>query len=150
MHSKWTLFGCYKLLGFMWKLIQTPFRLLFRFIPEFRHVYRTSAEVDEGRVDVRRTENKIIVDKKDVVEVKTDNPKEECPEFQEIIEIDKEMIIGIEKIIRTPDETALIRIVNNDSFSKQFKRRVYTIKGTRCIKMDGKRYFLEKTKVQLD
>lgn len=153
MHSKWTVIGCYKLLVFVWKVISLPFRLLFRYLPEFRQVYSAQTEVKENQVTqpkAVRPDSKIKIDKKDIIEVRKDDPKEQCPEFQEIIDINKEMIIGVEKIIRTPDETALIRILNDESYSKQFKKRVYTIKGQKCIKVDGKKYFIEKTKVQLD
>jgi hypothetical protein len=76
-----------------------------------------------------------------------------CPEFSEIFNLDKNSLVGVEFVARIPDETAFIRIVGNDSISKQFQRRVYRTKGVnggRYIKIDDRKLYLRKTQVVVE
>ena len=142
MRSNWTLIGCYIILKLMWKIISAPFRLLFRYI---RQLYSTHAGLIEYEV-----ENSEVIESEYKPQGGEVLGGEVCPEFQEIINITNEVVLGIEKIIRTPDETALIRILTDDAFTKQYKRKVYSKRGKKFIKVDGEKYFLEKEEVHLD
>ena len=76
---------------------------------------------------------------------------EECPEFSEIHELENGMVLGIEYVTPTPDETAVVRVLSNDTFSKQYKRKVYKKRGMgiRYIKIDGRQIELKKNEVYL-
>lgn len=86
------------------------------------------------------------------VEVISMDASKGCPEFSEVHNLPGGFLLGIEYITRVPDETAVVRILSEDSFSKQYKRKVYTTRGigTKYIKIDNKRIDLKKTKVYLD
>ena len=95
---------------------------------------------------------KVVPKREEKVEV-ISLPKDDIPEFEEIINVDRNTIIGIEQIKRVPDETAFIRIVGEENFSKQFKRRVFQEVGyqkQKYIKVDNKKYYIEKAKARID
>jgi len=73
---------------------------------------------------------------------------QEIPEFQEIFNVTRDTIIGIEYIERIPDETAFIRVIGEFGFTKQFKKKVCKdagYNGNRYIKVDNIKYYLEKS-----
>lgn len=89
-------------------------------------------------------ESPVYIDKK-----KQSKETEECPEFQEIFEAGNDLVIGVEYLELSPDEKAVIRIVGSATFSKQYRRRVYTLPDhSKYILIDNKRFFIRKAKVQ--
>jgi hypothetical protein len=65
--------------------------------------------------------------------------EEEVP-FIQLWHLNDEEELALQEIIRTPEETAVIVIINEDGPSKQFKRRIYEHS---YIKLDGKKYYLK-------
>lgn len=74
----------------------------------------------------------------------------DCPEFQEILELGGGLILGIEQLIRCPDETAVVRVLGDDVVSKQYKKKVLNHRGNKYIVVDGRRFYLSKSKVWLE
>lgn len=74
---------------------------------------------------------------------------DDCPEFVEIFDLDKDTVVGVEYIMRCPDETAFIRLLGDTSFSKQYKRKVYTDKNKqKYIKVDNQKLYFKKAKTR--
>lgn len=70
---------------------------------------------------------------------------EYCPEYIKIFELGKDTVLGIERIERTPDETAIVRILTKDSVSKPYKRKVSKERRTyrKFISVDNKKLYLD-------
>lgn len=75
-------------------------------------------------------------------------PEDEV-DFIEIFNYSDGTVLGIEKVERIPDETAFVRILTEETMSKQFKKKVYlegSYKPKRYIVVDGQRIYLQKAK----
>lgn len=140
MKTKWAVQGCRNLLTTLFKVLHNILcgpSLLLDSLVMHDWVLRSKikSKPEEGEVDVVST-----------------LPEDNCPEFQELIEIGGDVIIGIEKVIHNPDETALVRVLDATSFSKQFKKKIssdggkgrFTGGGAKYIKVDNKKYYLKK------
>lgn len=74
---------------------------------------------------------------------------DDCPEFLQIINLPDGSVLGIQKIIRCPDETAVVRILTEKDYSKPFNRKVYgDIWKGKYIKLDNQKYFITKAIAQ--
>lgn len=72
---------------------------------------------------------------------------DDCPEFLEIFVLPDGAVLGIQEIIRCPDETAIVRVLTDKDYSKPFKRKVFTEKGyshMKYIKLDNVKYHIKK------
>lgn len=73
----------------------------------------------------------------------------ECPEFMQYFSKSADIGIGLEYVEMCPDETAVLRIVGETTFSKQYRRRIYTDKrGEKFFKLNGEQYYLRQSKVK--
>ena len=84
-------------------------------------------------------------------EVVTDKAEEiieelSIPEFMQVFDIDADTVLGIECIYRCPDETAFVRVVHEDTFSNQYKRKVRYDKETNAkyIVVSNKKYYIKE------
>lgn len=74
---------------------------------------------------------------------------EELPEFQQIIPIDQHTLVGIEYLDLLPDETAIVRVVTETSFSKQYKKKVYTDRSKeKYIHINNEKHYITKARVR--
>ena len=73
---------------------------------------------------------------------------EELP-FCQIFRLSREKDLHIIKVEYCPDETAFIRVVSNDSYTKPYKRKVQRDKrGERFILFNNERFYLDPNKTQ--
>lgn len=154
MKGKYGVAGCYLIIRTFCRLVRRIIKLLIKVILLIpKSIIFIINKIRDTRFQKFIEPRKI---KPEVTEpnTKTANIKEdECPEFREIFEAGDGIIIGVEYITRTPDETAVIRVLSDKSFSKQFKKKVYTEKNaskSKYIKVDGKKLYIKNTRVYLD
>jgi hypothetical protein len=121
--------GCSLILDGLWFLLSRPGKLVERCLRPKPETYQEIYTEKEISQEIER----IAVD--------------ECPEFQQYFPITSEMGIGVECIEFCPDEKVVIRILGEQSFSKQYRRQVYTTKGDKYFKLNNKIYHL-KSKVR--
>mgnify|MGYP000884851034 CR=1 FL=1 len=126
---------CLFILKGLWFLITCPIRLLiwlFSTIPKRESYVEEVTEEDDECEDV-----------KDLSEAL------ECPEFMQYFTKSDEIGIGLEYIEMCPDETAVLRIVGETTFSKQYRRRIYTDKrGEKFFKLNGEQYYIRQSKAK--
>ena len=73
---------------------------------------------------------------------------EELP-FCQLFNLDKDTCILVDHIEMCPDETAFIRVVNEEAYTPLYKRKVKRNRvGDRFFVLDGKSYYLDDTKTQ--
>lgn len=73
---------------------------------------------------------------------------EELP-FCQIFRLNQEEDLHIIRVEYCPDETAFIRVVSNDSYTKPYKRKVQRDKrGERFILFNNERFYLDPNKTQ--
>ena len=73
---------------------------------------------------------------------------EELP-FCQIFRLSREKDLHIIKVEYCPDETAFIRVVSDDSYTKPYKRKVQRDKrGERFILFNNERFYLDPNKTQ--
>ncbi len=65
--------------------------------------------------------------------------EEELP-FIQLWPLNDNESLALKQIIRTPDLTAVVYVIGEDSYTKDFKRRIY--EGS-YIKVDGKKFYLK-------
>lgn len=65
--------------------------------------------------------------------------EEELP-FIQLWKLNDRESLALKEIIRTPDETAIVYVIGEDSYTKDYRRRVY--EGA-YIKVDGKKFYLK-------
>lgn len=107
----------------------TPFHILHALVTP----QDTWQDVDDTQEDVFETEKELF----------DPNPLATCPEFMQIINIDKDTVVGIEKIVWCPDETAILRVLTQEEVSKPFKKRVYYWRTDRFIRLGPNKIYLK-------
>ena len=87
-----------------------------------------------------------------IKEEEVDKDEEEIVEelpFCQIFRLSREKDLHIIKVEYCPDETAFIRVVSNDSYTKPYKRKVQRDKrGERFILFNNERFYLDPNKTQ--
>ena len=88
----------------------------------------------------------------------TDSTKDEEKEEEEVVEefpfcqifrLGGDKDLHIMRVEYCPDETAFIRVVSNDSYTKPYKRKVQRDKrGERFILFNNERFYLDPNKTQ--
>lgn len=90
--------------------------------------------------------------KEEEVDKDEDKDEEEIVEelpFCQIFRLSREKDLHIIKVEYCPDETAFIRVVSNDSYTKPYKRKVQRDKrGERFILFNNERFYLDPNKTQ--
>lgn len=87
-----------------------------------------------------------------IKEEEVDEDEEEIVEelpFCQIFRLSREKDLHIIKVEYCPDETAFIRVVSDDSYTKPYKRKVQRDKrGERFILFNNERFYLDPNKTQ--
>ena len=87
-----------------------------------------------------------------IKEEEVDEDEEEIVEelpFCQIFRLGREKDLHIIKVEYCPDETAFIRVVSDDSYTKPYKRKVQRDKrGERFILFNNERFYLDPNKTQ--
>jgi len=116
---------CLLILKGLWYVLVAPTRLILWLVTRSRNVSKEEEVDDKTGPEIAETA--------------------ECPEFLQFFTKSKEIGVGLEYIEMSPDETAVIRIVGETTFSKQYRRRIYTDRlGGKYFKLNGQQYHLRR------
>ena len=103
-------------------------------------------EYNNGRYEVLT--QKSTIDSTDEEEEQEEEVVEEFP-FCQIFRLGGDKDLHIMRVEYCPDETAFIRVVSNDSYTKPYKRKVQRDKrGERFILFNNERFYLDPNKTQ--
>lgn len=70
-------------------------------------------------------------------------------DFCQLFDIASDMVVFLDHVEMCPDETAFIRVVNDEGYTPLYKRRVqHTKDGRRFIRFDSKQLFLDPDKTK--
>lgn len=84
----------------------------------------------------------------DVEEIECEDDIEELP-FCQLFRIGTEMCLLIDHVEMCPDETAFIRVVDDEGYTPLYKRKVKrSRRNERFIKFNGANYYLDDKKTQ--
>lgn len=85
-------------------------------------------------------------------EEETDDAEQDCEEeipFCQLFRIGEEMCLLIDHIEMCPDETAFIRVVDDEGYTPLYKRKVRIDKaGNRFLVFNSTNYYLDDSKTQ--
>lgn len=130
------------LLRWLWLLVTLPIRLLIKLIQYIQNKRRYSTDIvyrETVQPHYGYNTDDDVGNLQDLLE---------CPEFLQYFHKSDELGVGLEYIEMTPDETAVLRIVGESTFSKQYRRRIYTNKlGKKYFKLNGEHYYLRKKQI---
>ena len=103
-------------------------------------------EYNNGRYEVLT--QKSTIDSSDEEEEQEEEVVEEFP-FCQIFRLGEDEDLHIMRVEYCPDETAFIRVVSDDSYTKPYKRKVQRDKrGERFILFNNERFYLDPNKTQ--
>ena len=147
---------CYMLLCFLYYSIKS-FVILY-FYGAFRiykfilwDIWKGSLSSDES-VDQLNSDDSSQPCDEQIKEEEVDEDEEEIVEelpFCQIFRLSREKDLHIIKVEYCPDETAFIRVVSDDSYTKPYKRKVQRDKrGERFILFNNERFYLDPNKTQ--
>lgn len=119
------------ILKILWTIGSAPFILFIWFFRKFFE-YREQKMIEH-----------IEKEESEITEAMDDISSGDIPEFCQFFSVSSEMGIGVEHVEMSPDETAIIRVVGETTFSKRYKRKVYRDKrGQRFFKLNSECYYL--------
>ena len=114
-------------------------------------IWKGSLSSDES-VDQLNSDDSSQPCDEQIKEEEVDEDEEEIVEelpFCQIFRLSREKDLHIIKVEYCPDETAFIRVVSNDSYTKPYKRKVQRDKrGERFILFNNERFYLDPNKTQ--
>ena len=85
---------------------------------------------------------------KEELDIEEDEEEDELA-FCQLFRIDEEMCLLVNRVEMCPDETAFIRVVNNDGYTPIYKRKVKRDKeGNRYIVFNEQNYNLDETRTK--
>ena len=103
-------------------------------------MYQSHSDDSSQPCDEQIKEEEVDEDEEEIVE--------ELP-FCQIFRLSREKDLHIIKVEYCPDETAFIRVVSDDSYTKPYKRKVQRDKrGERFILFNNERFYLDPNKTQ--
>ena len=137
--------------------IEKWFTILFVFAPLFYagvsklpYLFMNDPIIREEEHQTQETEIEYLTDYEDEQE-EVEEEKEIVEEFPfcQIFRLGGDKDLHIMRVEYCPDETAFIRVVSNDSYTKPYKRKVQRDKrGERFILFNNERFYLDPNKTQ--
>ena len=105
--------------------------------------------IREEEHQTQETETEHLTDYEDDEEQEEEEEVVEEFPFCQIFRLDEDKDLHIMRVEYCPDETAFIRVVSNDSYTKPYKRKVQRDKrGERFILFNNERFYLDPNKTQ--
>ena len=124
--------------------------LLYAGVSKLPYLFMNNPIIREEEQQNQETEIEYLTDYEDDEEEQEEEEEvvEEFP-FCQILRLGGDKDLHIMRVEYCPDETAFIRVVSNDSYTKPYKRKVQRDKrGERFILFNNERFYLDPNKTQ--
>lgn len=122
--------------------------LFYAGVSKLPYLFMNDPIIREEENQTRETEIEYLTDYEDEEEQEEEEVVEEFP-FCQIFRLGGDKDLHIMRVEYCPDETAFIRVVSNDSYTKPYKRKVQRDKrGERFILFNNERFYLDPNKTQ--
>ena len=122
--------------------------LFYAGVSKLPYLFMNDPIIREEENQTQETEIEYLTDYEDEEEQEEEEVVEEFP-FCQIFCLGGDKDLHIMRVEYCPDETAFIRVVSNDSYTKPYKRKVQRDKrGERFILFNNERFYLDPYKTQ--
>ena len=122
--------------------------LFYAGVSKLPYLFMNDPIIREEENQTQETEIEYLTDYEDEEEQGEEEVVEEFP-FCQIFRLGGDKDLHIMRVEYCPDETAFIRVVSNDSYTKPYKRKVQRDKrGERFILFNNERFYLDPNKTQ--
>ena len=123
--------------------------LLYAGISKLPYLFMNDPIIREEEHQTQETEIEYLTDYEDEEEQKEEEEVVEEFPFCQIFRLGGDKDLHIMRVEYCPDETAFIRVVSDDSYTKPYKRKVQRDKrGERFILFNNERFYLDPNKTQ--
>lgn len=123
--------------------------LLYAGLSKLPYLFMNDPIIREEEHQNQETEIEYLTDYEDEEEQKEEEEVVEEFPFCQIFRLGGDKDLHIMRVEYCPDETAFIRVVSNDSYTKPYKRKVQRDKrGERFILFNNERFYLDPNKTQ--
>ena len=127
-------------------LIYAP--LFYAGVSKLPYLFMNDPIIREEENQTQETEIEYLTDYEDEEEQEEEEVVEEFP-FCQIFRLGGDKDLHIMRVEYCPDETAFIRVVSTDSYTKPYKRKVQRDnQGERFILFNNERFYLDSRKTQ--
>lgn len=128
-------------------LIYAP--LFYAGVSKLPYLFMNDPIIREEENQTQETEIEYLTDYEDDEEQEEEEEVVEEFPFCQIFRLGGDKDLHIMRVEYCPDETAFIRVVSNDSYTKPYKRKVQRDKrGERFILFNNERFYLDPNKTQ--
>ena len=122
--------------------------LFYAGVSKLPYLFMNDPIIREEENQTQETEIEYLTDYEEEDEQEEEEVVEEFP-FCQIFRLGGDKDLHIMRVEYCPDETAFIRVVSNDSYTKPYKRKVQRDKrGERFILFNNERFYLDPNKTQ--
>ena len=122
--------------------------LFYAGVSKLPYLFMNDPIIREEENQTQETEIEYLTDYEEKDEQEEEEVVEEFP-FCQIFRLGGDKDLHIMRVEYCPDETAFIRVVSNDSYTKPYKRKVQRDKrGERFILFNNERFYLDPNKTQ--
>ena len=122
--------------------------LFYAGVSKLPYLFMNDPIIREEENQTQETKIEYLTDYEDEEEQEEEEVVEEFP-FCQIFRLGGDKDLHIMRVEYCPDETAFIRVVSNDSYTKPYKRKVQRDKrGERFILFNNERFYLDPNKTQ--
>ena len=122
--------------------------LFYAGVSKLPYLFMNDPIIREEENQTQETEIEYLTDYEDEDEQEEEEVVEEFP-FCQIFRLGGDKDLHIMRVEYCPDETAFIRVVSNDSYTKPYKRKVQRDKrGERFILFNNERFYRDPNKTQ--
>jgi hypothetical protein len=123
--------------------------LLYAGVSKLPYLFMNDPIIREEENQTQETEIEYLTDYEDDEEQEEEEEVVEEFPFCQIFRLGGDKDLHIMRVEYCPDETAFIRVVSNDSYTKPYKRKVQRDKrGERFILFNNERFYLDPNKTQ--
>ena len=130
-------------------IILTYAPLFYAGVSKLPYLFMNDPIIREEENQIQETEIEYLTDYEDEEEQEEEEEIVEEFPFCQIFRLGGDKDLHIMRVEYCPDETAFIRVVSNDSYTKPYKRKVQRDKrGERFILFNNERFYLDPNKTQ--
>lgn len=135
-------------LNFIILFMKFPFMVLYGIVMIPISIHRGHKELDFVEIEYENYAEEAEEESNEEPE-EEEVPAEQEWDFSQRIRLGKDMDLLIDHVEMCPDETAIVRVVDDEGFTPLYKRKVrYDKRGGRYIVFNGEHFYLDDEKTQ--